>query len=146
MKATMLSVNITKTNCIIFAARQKPVGFPINPVLYDGVLLKQEKVVKYLGVFIDEHRTWKPHITYICKKISKSIGIRFRSRFLLSETTKKSLYYTLIYPYLTYCTTVWSSAYVTNLNRIFLLQKRAVRIITNSDFRAHSQLQDFVYI
>lgn len=48
-------------------------------------------------------------------------------------------YYTLIYPYLTYCTTVWSSTYVTSLNRIFLLQKRAVRIITNSDFRAHSE-------
>ena len=63
MKANKLSVNITKTNFIIFAARQKPVGFPINPVLYDGVLLKQEKVVKFLGVFIDEHQTWKPHIT-----------------------------------------------------------------------------------
>ena len=56
-----------------------------------------------------------------------------------TKTTKKSLYYTLIYPYLTYCTTVWSSTYVTNLNRIFLLQKRAVRIITNADFRAHSE-------
>ena len=54
----------------------------------------------------------------------------FRSRFLLSETTKKSYYYTLIYPYLTYCTTVWSSTYVTNLDRTFLLQKRAVQIIT----------------
>ena len=139
MKANKLSVNITKTNYIIFAARQKPVGFPINPVLYDEVLLKQVKVVKFLGVFIDEHLTWKPHITYICKKISKSIGVMFRSRFFLSETTKKSLYYTLIYPYLTYCTTVWSSTYVTNLNRIFLLQKRAVRIITNADFRAHSE-------
>ena len=114
-------------------------GFPVNPVLYDGVLLKEEKVVKFLGVFIDEHLTWKPHITYICKKISKSIGIMFRSRFLLSETTKKSLYYTLIYSYLTYCATVWSSTYVTHVNRIFVLQKRAVRIIRNPDFHAHSE-------
>ena len=64
------------------------------------------------------------------------LGLVFR---LLSETTRKSLYYTLIYPYLTYCTTVWSSTYVTNLNIIFLLQKRAVRIIRNSDFHAHSE-------
>ena len=139
MKANKLSVNITKTYFIIFTPRQKPVGFAINPVLYDGVLLKQEKVVKLLGVFIDEHVTWKLHITYICMKISKSIGIMFRSHFRLSEKTKKSLYYTLIYPYLTYCTTVWSSAYVRNLNIIFVLQKQAVRIITNSNFRAHSE-------
>ena len=31
-----------------------------------------------------------------------------------------------------------SSTYVTNLNRIFLLQKRALRAITNSEFRAPS--------
>ena len=43
----------------------------------------------------------------------------------MSSNTKKSLYYTLIYPYLTYCTTIWSSTYVTNL-------KRAVRAMTNS--------------
>ena len=44
-----------------------------------------------------------------------------------------SLYYSFTYPCLTYCTTVWSSAYVTNLNRIFLHQKRAVRALTNSN-------------
>ena len=44
----------------------------------------------------------------------------------------------LIYPYLTYCTTLWSSTYVTNLNRIFLLQKRAVRAMTNSNHLAPS--------
>ena len=43
-KGNKLSVNIAKTNFIIFAARQKTVGFPINhPVLYDGVLLKQKR-------------------------------------------------------------------------------------------------------
>ena len=41
-------------------------------------------------------------------------------------------------------TTTWmckiyrSRAYVSNLNRIFYLQKRATRAITNSDYRAHS--------
>ena len=58
--------------------------------------------------------------------------------FFLSHTTKTALYYSLVYPYLTYCSTVWTSTYVTNLNRIFLLQKRAVRAITNSNYLAHS--------
>ena len=94
--------------------------------------------MKFLGVYLDEARTWKSHIGYICKKIAKSVGIIYRSRFLLSTKIKTSLYYTFIYPYLTYCTVVWSSTYVTNLNRIFLLQKRTVRAITNSDFCAPS--------
>ena len=84
--------------------------------------------------------TWKTRITSVCKKISKSVGIIFRSRFYLFKKSKisLSLYCTLVYPYLTYCSTVWSSTYKTNLNRIFLLQKRIVPILTNSEIRAHS--------
>ena len=62
----------------------------------------------------------------------------YRSRFFLSRTTKTALYYSLVYPYLTYCSTVWASTYVTNLNRIFSLQKRAVRAITKSNYLVHS--------
>ena len=62
----------------------------------------------------------------------------FRSRFYLSSKSKLTLYYSLIYPYITYCNSTWSSTYVTNLNRIYCLQKRAVRAITNSDSRANS--------
>ena len=93
-----------------------------------------------MGVYIDEHLTWKDHIIYISENISKSVGILHRSRFNLSSKTKLSLYYTLIYPYITYCNLAWSSTYLTNLNKIFYLQKRAVRIITNAEFRAHSDL------
>ena len=52
------------------------------------VALKQETKVKFLGIYIDEGLTWKSHISYICKKISKSVGIMYRFRFLLSSYTK----------------------------------------------------------
>ena len=89
-------------------------------------------------MYIDEHLTWKYHINFVCKQIAKSIGILFRTRFYLSCKIKLMLYYTLIYPYITYCNSSWSSTYVYNLNRIYYLQKRAVRAITNSDYRAHT--------
>ena len=62
----------------------------------------------------------------------------FRSRFYLSSETKLTSYYSLIYPHITYCNSAWSSTYVSNLNRIYCLQKRTVRSITNSDHRARS--------
>ena len=91
-----------------------------------------------MGVHIDENLSWLPHISHICLRISKSIAIIYRSRFYLSSKSKLALYYSLVYPYLSYCNITWSSTYVTNLNRIFILQKRAVRVLINSDFRAHS--------
>ena len=107
---------------------------------FGGKPIQQSKITKFLGVYIDDHLTWKHHISYVCKQIAKSIGIIFRSRFFLSSTTKLTLYYTLIYPYIVYCNCAWSSTYVSNLNRIYYLQKRAVRAITNSDYQAHSLL------
>ena len=58
-----------------------------------------------------------------------SFGIISKARFVLSTKTNLSLYYTLIYPYISYCNLVWSSTYVTSLNRIWLLQKQAVRVL-----------------
>ena len=89
-------------------------------------------------MYLDEHLTWKYHINFVCKQIAKSIGILFRTRFYLSCKTKLTLYYTLIYPCITYFNSTWSSTYVSNLNRIYYLQKRAVRAITNSEYRAHT--------
>ena len=41
---------------------------------------------KFLGVLVDQHLSWKPHIDFVSKKISKSVGIiandkNFESRF-----------------------------------------------------------------
>ena len=87
--------------------------------MHDNQILVQKRHVKFLGVYLDENLSWKIHINYISKKISKSVGIIYRSRFLLSLVTKLSLYYSLIYPYLTYCNIVWSSTYETNVKRIY---------------------------
>jgi len=48
----------------------------------------------------------------------------------------RTLYFSLIYPYLIYCCIIWGSASVTALHRLEVLQNRAVRIITRSPFRA----------
>ena len=137
LKCNKLSVNLQKTNYIIFKSRQKKLNYNFT-LFFGNQSLNQANLTKFLGVYVDEHLTWKHHISFICKQISKSVGIIFRSRFYLSSKTKLTLYYALIYPYITYCNSTWSSTYVSNLNRIFYLQKRVVRAIVNSDYRAHS--------
>lgn len=137
MKANKLTVNTKKTTYILFRPRQKIIHLNI-PLFFDNRQLTLEHNVKFLGVFINENLSWKQHINHISIKISKSIGIIYRSRYFLSQKSKLSLYYTLIYPYLIYCNVVWSSTYVSNLHRLFLLQKRIIRILTNADYRAHS--------
>ena len=65
-------------------------------------LLRKNDHIKYLGVLIDESLTWKYHISYICSRVSRNIGIVSKLRHYLSIHQLKQIYYNLIYPYLSY--------------------------------------------
>ena len=44
----------------------------------------------------------------------------------------------MILPYLYYCNLAWGGTYKSNLQRIVILQKRALRIVSNSTYDAHT--------
>ena len=90
-------------------------------------------------LFFDENLSWKPHIANIAKKVLKSIGIIYKASLCLPTSTLCTPYYSLVYPYLLYCITVWGSSYPSTLKRIVLLQKKVVQIISRSIFNAHTE-------
>ena len=129
LKANKLSINVKKTKLMIFRPRQKTL--PITrQIIIENNVLEQVDNTKFLGVYIDQHLTWKTHVNFIAAKISKSVGLLYKAKYYLPSKSLLTLYYALVYPYLTYCNLIWASAYVTNLERIYLLQKRAVRAIS----------------
>ena len=92
----------------------------------------------FLGVNIDSKLKYSVHIDKMCSKISKSIGIIYRMKNLVPLPVMKQLYYSLIYPYLNYCICVYGGTYPIHLNRLFILQKRVIRLINNVPFLAHT--------
>ena len=73
-----LSLNISKTNFVIFAPinkRKATVTILINKVAIDEV-----QHVKYLGVLIDSQLTFKYHIEEMTKKVSRAIGVLYKLR------------------------------------------------------------------
>ena len=48
------------------------------------------------------------------------------------------LYHAYIFPYMTYCIEVWGCASQTQLNCLFLLQKKIIRIMSFSHYLAHT--------
>ena len=77
-------------------------------------------------------------ITYK-KKIAKGIGILVKARHYLDKDTLLSLYNTFIYPYLTYCNIVSDGTFKYNLDKLYILQKKAVRIISHVNWRHQSR-------
>jgi len=133
-----LSLNVDKTHTMLFTNNKNMYGRK-NNICIDGVLIETVNKTKFLGVIIDNKLSWKEHITYICNKISKGIGIVRKVKDLLNKQTLLTLYYTFIYPYLTYCNLVWGRAANVHLSRLFLLQKRIIRIVCKTSFFAHSE-------
>ena len=120
---------------MIFHPSQKKVSVNV-PLTLENTVIKQATETKFLGVFIDQHLLWKPHIDFVSKKILKSVEIIAKASFYLSPQTLMTLYYSLVYPFLTYCNVAWSSTYCSNLNCIYLLQERLVRLITKAHYLA----------
>jgi hypothetical protein len=105
----------------------------------DNQSINRVASTKFLGVHLDEQLSWKQHITYISQKLAKNIGIISRIRHLLPKKILLNLYYSLIHPYLTYCNLIWATTYRTRLVSLITLQKRAIRVICNVPFRAHTK-------
>ena len=137
VKANKLSLNIDKTNFMLFT----PKGFSrtMSNILIDGHQISEVKETKFLGVIIDNNLKWSAHIQYISRKISKGIGVMVKARKVFERNTLLSLYNSLILPYLNYCIHVWGKAYNTHLNHLIKMQNKAVSLIacitprTNTD-------------
>ena len=81
---------------------------------------------------------FKCHIDNLTLKISRHIALLYRIKDLMPPYVLKCIYYAHIYPLLTYCNPIWSNTYSTHLTPLELQLKKVVRIITNSDYLAHS--------
>ena len=135
-RANKLSLNTKKTKFILFGNKQIPDLVNKFSVSIDGYLLEQVQHTKFLGVFIDAKLNWKTHIEYIAMKISKGLGALGRVRNILPQNAMLMLYNTMVSPYLTYCNIVWGTANASALQRLVVLQNRAVRLVTRSKFRS----------
>ena len=71
---------------MIFYLRQKKVNVNVSLIL-ENTAIKQVMEAKFLGVLIDQHLSWKPHIDFVSKIISKSVGILAKAGFYLSSQT-----------------------------------------------------------
>ena len=116
---------------------QKKLGVE-QGIFVNNTRISKTDQAKFLGIIIADNLSWQPHINYISKKISKSIGIMYKLSKYLNKTALISLYYSLIYPYIIYCNEVWGLGYASHRMKLFILQKRAIRLICHASRDAPS--------
>ena len=128
-----LSLNASKTEFIIFK--------PNNMTLDRRIVLKinntkifESKKIKYLELLVDDTLQWKYHIFELRKKLGMVIGIIHKLKNLNVPTDcLRQVYFSLFQSYLTYGILAWGFAKNDLLNKVRILQQKAVKIISGKE-------------
>ena len=130
--ANKLTLNVKKSKFMIVTNKKNVCHTPSIGI--NGKSLEECDYYKYLGVMIDKNLTWKPHVEYICKKISKACGSLANLRYCVNTSILREVYHSLIHSYLRYGVIVWGNASENTLQPLTYLVNRAARIMTFAPF------------
>ena len=155
LKINKLSLNTVKTEFMLIGTSQhlnqldqNPESTPYAIVIYQKEV-KCFKLVKYLGMIVDDKLTWSQHVDYISSKITRNIGILKHIRHIIPKESQLLLYHTLIEPYFKYCSIVWGQRSETLKDKLQTLQNKAAQTIAKVryDEANHSKLlNDFGWL
>ena len=137
-----LFIHPGKTECTLFGTGSRLANANLS-VNIDGKELTKVAEYKYLGVILDESLPWNAYVNYFISKVSKKLGILGCTRGSISMHTAGIIYRSFILPVLDYCDTVWNCCRCINADNVEKLQRRAARIImqTNSSDEALAHLR-----
>ena len=109
-----------KTKYSFFHKPSKKDDIPLRllKLIINNYEIHREESIKFLGVLLDQHLTWKEHIKLTENKIAKNIGILYKARPYLDKRGLLCLYYSYIHSYLHYANTAWCSTNRTYLKKL----------------------------
>lgn len=132
-----LVINTSKSKAVLFKPKNRRISSSFNIILGPSVI-EIVPNVKTLGVYFNEQMSWDTHVNNIVKKLSRVLGKLCQFRNLLPRHIKMLIYKALFMPHLNYCNLVWCTTSLSNINKLHLLEKKAVRTILNVPFDTHT--------
>ena len=134
--ANRLSINISKTNLMLFSNKLKP--FDIADIFMNNIRIDYVSSIRFLGIQIDDNLRFNVHINEITKKISKNIGVLYKLQQLVPNSTLLSVYRSIIECYICYCNLVFGNAANNHVSPLVIAQKKAVRIVAKQPPFSHT--------
>ena len=93
--------------------------------------LMNSQTINFLGLTLDYKLSWSPHIARICSKLRSACYILSILKPTLTTQNLKTIYFAYFHSILSYGIIFWRNS--TGNEEIFKLQKKAIRIMTNSN-------------
>ena len=135
----LLALNPNKSIFLFFNKFRSQIPTHQVQVNICEVITLASKSAKYLGIIFDHDLLWNQQVSSIISKCSRLIGVLQRYKNNLTERARFQFYKSVIQPCIDYASVTWRGMNATQKDRLHLLEKRAVRVITNSSVRDHTQ-------
>ena len=97
-------------------------------------IIKRVHTTTFLGLHIDENLNWSEHLKYVKSKLASSLFAMRTAKNVPSTDQLKTIYNSMFHPYIEYGNILWGSAKTTILNPVEVLQKKAIRLLSNSGY------------
>lgn len=128
IKSSFLTLNAAKCKYII-ASRKKHPCIPLLGLSLGTEIMERVESYRYLGVHVTSNLTWTEHISQICTKARKLVGMLYRRYSKWADTdTLRCIYLTCIRPHLEYACQLWDP-YINKMSQnLESIQKFACRV------------------
>ena len=113
--ANKLSLNTSKTAYTIFS-NQNHSDIPCVIIRNTEIMPCQKQ--KFLGILVDSKLNFNEHIDSISNKVKSANGILWKMSHYVPAQVLMKIYYSLVYPFLTYGVEIWGNSSKVALNRL----------------------------
>ena len=137
LNANKISLNSSKTEYLLFRHSRKSLNYNFT-LTVDCHVIKPSKHIKYLGLYLDENLNFHHHTSIMASKLRRANGALCKIRHYVPLPVLKTVYYALFHSIMSYASVVWGQNPGGPRKRIFILQKRATRIMSFASPRTHS--------
>jgi hypothetical protein len=121
-----LILNVSKTYFLLY--HNKNQNKTDLPILLDNKLITRSNQIKFLGLTINDSMSWTSHIDTILPRLSSACLAMRATKPYFSYKTMKVIYYANFHAIMSYSVIFWGQS--TTSYKVFLQQKRAIRIMT----------------
>jgi hypothetical protein len=123
-----LTLNFNKTQFLEF--RTNHYSNDIIQSAYDIKGITNATEARFLGLTLDNTLSWKKHIEQVVSKMCSTCYALLNIKSVVKQDTLKMIYFAHIHSLLSYGIILWgNSSYA---KKVFIIQKKSMRIITNS--------------
>ena len=130
-----LNLKTSKTKIFIFWPKNEQIVQHLN-FRISVQIINAYRIVKYLGVRLEENLHWNLQLNSLNLKLNKAIGLLCKIRYYVPKFLLKTLHYTIFHSHLTYSCQIWGQ----NINTLKYkhCKNKAVQII---NFRANNYME-----